>query len=586
MSISKENLNLLHAKLVIDSLLKHGINHFIISPGLRNAPLMSILKEAALKEKDLGQINISISIDERAAAYMAIGQYKASHKPSVLICTSGTALANYYPALLEAKKSNTPIIILSADRPLELHLKSSNQTINQGQIFQFLDNPTFNLPLQDPSIDLIVLSSHTHQLIKKAIFGSIIHFNFPFRGPLDSTRQSIPDHLLKQFDQVLLTPPLQAITPSICLEGHALKDLDDLKNKKGLLVVGHLNFNLDKKSKQDLLDFIHSCPWPKIIDITTSLKYNFSIKEHCYPSFDHPEVYNAFQENQPEVILHLGDRVTSKKYDEFIKNHKMPLIHVNHDKIVELPIAPIKKQYHFAPHLFAKLLLKNHFSFGQKNKEYVKKIEDIMTPIIHKKIRIIEEAELSFPKVSKFIVETLAPRSDLYIGNSTAIRSFDSYTSIESSKDLTIHSHRGVSGIEGFIAASFAFHQSKANKEPTILVLGDISFLHDLNSLNLIKNVKGTYIILLINNYGGGIFSLVPFKDDLEIMPWMSTPHQYQFDKICHSFNIHHQFIDHFDKFKEEFQAVLNKEGATVMELRIDNQKNLEIYQKLKTVKL
>ena len=149
--------------------------------------------------------------------------------------------------------------------------------------------------------------------------------------------------------------------------------------------------------------------------------------------------------------------------------------------------------------------------------------------------------------------------------------------------------HRGVSGIEGFLAASLAFHKAKEKKMPTVLVLGDVSFLHDLNSLNLIKesNIsQNSFVIILINNFGGGIFTLVPFKDDHNIMPWMTTPHEYQFDKICETFGIRHDFVFDFETFENLFTKALKRSGPQILELKVDNKSDLDIYQKLKTVRL
>jgi 2-succinyl-5-enolpyruvyl-6-hydroxy-3-cyclohexene-1-carboxylate synthase len=576
MNHDPENFNLLYSRLIISQMVKYGIKYFIISPGLRNAPLMNALKVTQ-------DINVSVSLDERAAGYMALGQYKATGIPSVLICTSGTAVANYFPSILEAQKTNSPIIVISADRPQELHYESSNQTMDQLNLFKTLQKKTLNVPIQDKGINLQSCYTQVERYIQSAIRGEVIHLNFPFSEPLDNSYEKIGLPYLQDFHQLQVS--LQSKVIKQKLTDFSL-DLDMFKNKNGLLVVGELNTFLDRDKKNDFVQFIKNCPWPKIIDITTSVKYQFCVEDNNFPSFDHPEVFQAFKDNTPEMIVHLGGKLTSKKYHEYIYHSNVSIINVSNDKNSEKALSRVTQYISIEPHEFAEYCLKNESIFSLKEISYLTRIKNYIGPLISKKIEIINDAPLTCPKISKFIVEQIPESTDLYISNSTAIRSFDSYSSFNLKKDVNIQTHRGVSGIEGFLAASSAFHNSKTPPTPTVLVIGDISFLHDLNSLNLIQSSTNPFIIILINNNGGGIFTLVPYKDDHNIMPWMTTPHEYQFDKISASFGIKHQFIyDHTD-FCHEFSKALTTPCTQILELKIDNLKNLDIYQKLKTVRL
>lgn len=577
-----ENYNLLYSELILSEFIHSGIKNFILSPGLRNAPLLIALKKLM---KNHQGIKVSSSIDERAAAYMALGQYKECGIPSVLICTSGTAMANYHPGLLEAEYSKCPMIICSADRPLELHLEGANQTMEQVDFFQCLKESTLNLPIQDKTADLKGIMSHVSRYLRKALISKqSFHFNFPFREPLDTTLEEISPETIEQYEKLLTQRDQKEY-----LRTHETISIkpSDFYNVNGLLIIGELKSTLSPESIEELKKFIELCPWPKVIDVTTSLKYDFNIEDNLFPTFDHPEVYQAFSENEPDLILHLGGKMTSKKYHQFTKDKSIPMIHVDQHEDIKQPFNHVKKSYHVDPMIFIHSFLKQECEFiSLRTPNYLEKVRNIILPMVEKKIALIDHGDLSFPKISKKIVEELPNHSTLYLGNSTAIRSFDSYASFSDKKNIKVVSHRGVSGIEGFIAASTAYHQSKEDQFPTVLALGDVSFLHDLNSLSLIKEVKSPFVIVLINNSGGGIFSLVPFKDEYEIMPWMSTPHELQFDQICQSFNIHHQFANDFNQFKNKFREALQENKVTVLEVNLDNQKNLEIYQALKTLRL
>jgi 2-succinyl-5-enolpyruvyl-6-hydroxy-3-cyclohexene-1-carboxylate synthase len=574
-----ENFNLLYSRLILSQISKYGITNFIISPGLRNAPLMIALKQMA-------DVNIAISIDERAAAYMALGQYKASGIPSVLICTSGTAMANYYPAIIEAQKTNSPLIIISADRPQELHYESSNQTMDQLDLFKTLKKSTLNLPIQDQGMNIQSCYTQVERYLLSALAGEVIHLNFPFREPLDTREEDISDELKRDFHNLLDCTPSQLIKKE---NTYVKLDKGRFTNRNGLLVIGELNSHLSEKELDDLKQFVKTCSWPKLIDITTSLKYQFSLEDNNFPSFDHPEVYHAFKNNVPDMILHLGGKLTSKKYHEFIYNCQVPIINISQDKNSEKALSRVNQYISVEPHEFAQNCLHQEIEFTLKNKDYLTKIKNQIEPIISKKVQLINKAPLTFPKISKYIVESIEEKTNLYIANSTAIRSFDSYSSFTQSKELNIITHRGVSGIEGFLAASTGFHKTKENLMPTVLVLGDVSFLHDLNSLNLLKEARSSnspFVIVLINNFGGGIFTLVPFEDEHNVMPWMTTPHEYQFDKICDSFGVKHELVNDFSRFEKTFSAAIKTPGPQVLELRVDNKNNLDIYEKLKTVRL
>lgn len=147
MKLLEENPNRLISSLLVAELIKSGINHFYVSPGMRNAPLLSALKNNK-------KARVFLGIDERAQAYRAMGSSKASGRPSVLICTSGTAVLNYMPALAEAARSRTPLIVISADRPDELIWGDANQTMNQKNLFEQLEIPTWTIPTSDETFPL------------------------------------------------------------------------------------------------------------------------------------------------------------------------------------------------------------------------------------------------------------------------------------------------------------------------------------------------------------------------------------------------------------------------------------------------
>lgn len=183
---------------------------------------------------------------------------------------------------------------------------------------------------------------------------------------------------------------------------------------------------------------------------------------------------------------------------------------------------------------------------------------------------------------SKALIENLPSKSTLYLANSTAIRSFDYYASTEIRKDLSIIAHRGISGIEGLLSASCGYAESA--KKDLHLIIGDISFLHDLNALTLLKDIEQSLTIWLLNNGGGGIFGLLPFENGEKCLPLMKTEHNFSFEGICQSFHLHYQAC----ATAKELPLAITKNSRShrLIEIKIDDCANRELYQQLKTVKL
>ncbi|MDO9181064.1 MAG: thiamine pyrophosphate-binding protein, partial [Bacteriovorax sp.] len=187
-----ENINRIWASLIIDEFLKNNITQFYLSPGMRNAPLIAAMSNAKNYNP---KIKIIMCIDERAAGYRALGFAKAQGLPAVLVCTSGTAMANYMPAVVEAKKSNLPMIILSADRPPEVTFCDDNQTMDQTKFYGNYVQGEMSLGAPSFEISPLALTSSLSNLIHKSLFPQRgpVHFNCAFREPLEKTILPIPD---------------------------------------------------------------------------------------------------------------------------------------------------------------------------------------------------------------------------------------------------------------------------------------------------------------------------------------------------------------------------------------------------------
>lgn len=576
-----ENINRVWSSLIINEFIKNDITHFYLSPGMRNAPLIAAL--AFYKKMNI-DLKIFTCIDERGAGFRALGYTKATGKPCVLLCTSGTALANYFPAIIEASKSNLPLIVVSADRPKEQVLSGDNQTINQNKIFGEYVRAELDLGAPTTDISPRDLITNVANLISKSnsFEKGPVHFNCPFREPLENTRQAIPDFYL---DAALAqanspSPATDYLKTTTILPPNELKYLASrlIKSSAGILVIGSLPPSLDLEPIQN---FIKALNWPVYLDISSSLKYEFSLKENAIPTFDHPEVLSELVANPPDTIFHIGGRLTSKHYYSFLQS--LPLTHLitlnncsekedpsHHTKVrINADINPVLNE--LTTLLSDQSPVQKKFAFNFKN-------------FVSEKRKIIEDSPLSYPVISKMIIESLEDNSILYIANSTVVRSFDSYCSVENKKKFTVATNRGVSGIEGFIASSCGFIDG-SNKD-VYLVVGDVSLMHDLNSLYFLKNLNGKLKIILINNFGGGIFTLLPICKEEEVLSFITSPHSENFEKMASNFDLQYKKVNAVAELPFAISELKRSERHMMLEIFVDHQLNKNVYDQLRTIKL
>lgn len=565
-----ENIQRIWGSIIVDEIAKNDITNFYLAPGMRNAPILA----SAFRNEEVKTYSF---FDERALSYRALGRAKKSNTPSVISCTSGTAMANFLPAVIEAYKSNIPLIILTSDRPIELVKIDANQTINQTDMFKEFSCYTINLEAPSESLDPMRLRTLIATCCQRAkMYNRPVHINLPFREPLDSTIVKVSDsYLNKALESFSNTKSKNTIKQHNKISGHDPL-FDKIKNAKSpLLVLGKIDRQNEAKHYIECLKEIDI---PKYIDVTSGIKYQFSLAEGLNPSFDHPEVLEAYSRHKPDLIIHVGGRLVSKHYYSFQeKNRDVEIIHLtafddDHDpgfsntsKIICDPLSFLEELKEFKLHTKAPI---NWIDFTNK------------------KIKIIEDNEISFPFISKNVIELVKGPVDLLIGNSMAIRSFDSFISTHHNYPITVYSNRGVSGIEGFNATLCGL--SDENETPIISVIGDVTFIHDLNSLLMLKDASNKNItIILVNNYGGGIFNLLPVAKEKDFLPLLTTPHHFKFKDLIKAFDyINYHEIHDKKSFTDCYQEAISRKGIDILEVFYDESVNHNVYSQLKTVKL
>jgi len=360
-------------------------------------------------------------------------------------------------------------------------------------------------------------------------------------------------------------------------------DLNELasileKSKTGLIIIGSLN---PYENHEEVIKFIKLINWTAYFDVSSSLKYQFNLTDNALPTFDHPEVQEALIQNPPETILHIGGRLTSKHYYTFLK--QVPAINLvtlsrniekedpsHHTKI------RINADINSTLQALSEKLVGIHFTQQKLPLDFKK--------FTLKKIELIDNGPLAYPLISKIIIDQISNDAILYIGNSTVVRSFDAYFSYQNRKKLTIATNRGVSGIEGFIASSVGFIDG--SQKEVYLVLGDVAFIHDLNSLLFLADSKIPLKIILINNNGGGIFTLLPINKEKNVLDYITSPHGLHFENAAKLAGIDYLGVRDQKSLSAQFKELQNSKRHCLLEIFIDNKINKEVYDQLRTIKL
>jgi len=527
------------AQTVIQLCKLKNIKHIVISPGSRNAPLT-----IGFTNDDFFEC-YSI-VDERCAAFFALGIAQQIHEPVVMVCTSGSALLNYYPAIAEAFYSDIPLIVLSADRPKHLVGNGDGQTINQKNVYEnhILYSANLKLDLKDESRnsekeELPIFKSIENKLerflglqqgiqtyneeeLNKALnvvrFNTgPVHINVPFDEPLYETVESLS--VSPKANNMDLKRPI--------IDQTELKDcIDDwYVSTKKMILVGVLPPNqIEQRWLEELAD-------DDSVIVFTETTSNLH-HDKFFPSIDKiiaPLEEADFKALQPEILITLGGLVVSKKIKAFLRQYK-PKYHWHidekkaNDTFFCLDKHIVAKPNDFFAEFFPKIThvtkskyfdtwftVKNHRH--QKHLEYVNKIP------------------FSDFKVFSSLLEFLPSDIVLQLGNSSTVRYAQLFNMNPS---FEVFCNRGTSGIDG--STSTAIGCAVANVKPTTLVTGDLSFFYDSNALwnNYIpKNFR----IILINNQGGGIFRILPGHKNTDNFDYFfETKHQLTGKQLCEMF--------------------------------------------------
>ena len=484
------------AQQIIQLCQQKGIANVVISPGSRNAPLT--IGFAAHPEIQTYSI-----VDERCAAFFALGMAQQIQQPVAVVCTSGSAMLNYYPAIAEAFYSDIPLVIISADRPKHLIDVGDGQTIRQENIFDRHILYSANLEEGKDQFN----TKEINQALNVALIDQgPVHINAPFSEPLYNTQSAF-------------TTPVTLIEPRDVVEDTSDAVFNEFKEhwsqaKKKMVLIG---VNTPNTVKQEYLDLLGNDPSVLVFTESTSNLHH----QNFFPSID-KIIFTLSEEEfkalQPDVLLTLGGMVVSKKIKAYLRTYQPKAhFHVNPKKAFDTYFN-LTKHYKVRANTFFKKY-KEVIAAGEGNyRDHWLAVKGRRT-LKHRSY--LETTPFSDLKAFQHILPSVPEESVLHLSNSSTIR----YVQLFNDKpSVDQYCNRGTSGIDGSTATAIG-HAVQSSKQH-ILITGDLSFFYDSNALwnNYIPN---NFRIIIINNGGGGIFRILPGnKNTDDFDTYFETKHQ------------------------------------------------------------
>ncbi len=553
------NRNIVWCDVFIDQLVNLGVKYACVSPGSRSTPLIISFS---------GNKNITMHtiVDERSSAFFALGLAKKSNTPVVLVTTSGTAVAELYPAIIEAYYQRIPLIIITADRPPILRNSGANQTINQHNIYSnhirfFADAGLPNIQKLS-SMKKLATDAFEHACV---IDRGPVHLNFPFEKPFE------PKSYTDKIDVVKLEKLFSSATPTVKAtnENHiALKSLAKRFSytKKGLILIGYSYYA--NEFPEEVVKFSKKFGYPIYVDGSSSLRFGSHAKTNIIDNLTAIVRSGQFRKDyDPDLIIQFGGAPTSNVLLEFFKNSSAEKILVNRFGDKNDPSQTAKTVLAIDAALFCKTL--DSFDITTGKSSWLESIRRMNKIAVHQKENIIRRAPFMFEgKIADELFENIPAKSDVMISNSLPIRDVDFFASANN-KQINIFTNRGASGIDGINSTAVGI--ARASNNPTFLLTGDLAFYHDLNGIYNSIKFKVPLTVVLINNDGGGIFHSLPISDYPEIFAEnFLTPMELNFAKLVQAYGGQFRKIRSWEEFRKKLGRSAGINKLTVLEIRTD----------------
>jgi 2-succinyl-5-enolpyruvyl-6-hydroxy-3-cyclohexene-1-carboxylate synthase len=553
-----QNPNTLWAFVLAETLHHLGLTTAIICPGSRSAPLAVAFAEHP-------QIEAIPALDERSASFFALGIAQKSRLPVALVCTSGTAGANFYPAIIEAKMSRIPLLVFTADRPPELQYAHAGQAIDQVKLYGNYPNEYFQLGTPLATVEqLQYLRQTLIQAWRRALFPvpGVVHLNLPFRDPLAPVTQGdLSDRIQEidwetffaEVDKITLPPPVSTYPLLTAweneLQGIIIAGVDQATNPWGYCrAIARLSQSLGWVVLAEALSPVRNYAGLNPALVNT---YDFILRDR-----------DRANSLKPKMVIQIGELPTSKVLRTWLQE-------ANPQRWVLSPhyenLDPLHGRTTHLPYAVEQLVFSNPnptttIAESTYSQQWHQAQQDIQGKI---NATMTETDTLHESKIPWLLSQVLPPSTPIFIANSMPVRDAE-YFWMPRNSGIRPYFNRGANGIDGTLSTALGVaHKSQSS----VLLTGDLAFLHDTNGLLLQRYLQGHLTIILINNNGGGIFERLPIaKFEPPFEEFFAMPQQVNFADIATTYRLEYHDIKAWAHL-EKLLKTLPSQGIRLLEI-------------------
>jgi 2-succinyl-5-enolpyruvyl-6-hydroxy-3-cyclohexene-1-carboxylate synthase len=558
MTLDFRNPNTLWGSIAVETLTRLGLTTAVLCPGSRSTPLtVAFARHPAIEAIPV--------LDERSAAFFALGLAKQQGKPIAILCTSGTATANFYPAVIEARESRVPLLILTADRPPENRHCHAGQTIDQLKLYGHY--PNWQAEISLPSLQGDRLAYLRQTLIhawERCLYPTAgpVHLNFPFRDPLPPLPDLATNELESRFDESAFFGHISAYLVPIGANSLEVPNFPE----KGIIIAGVATPRDRESYCKAISHLATSLQYPVLAEALSPVRNHASINPHLVTTYDFLLRENR-QELTPDIVIQIGELPTSKELRSWLETLDPPrwIIEASPDNFDALQ----GKTRHIRTTVqrFAAIIPPTPAQsspYCQKWLELDRTTKDRIEAIFSEEQAFIEG------KVAWLLSRHLPPDTPVFIANSMPVRHAEFFWTAND-RSLLPYFNRGANGIDGTLSTALGMaHKNR----PSVLLTGDLALLHDTNGFLLKNYFKGSLTVIVINNNGGGIFEMLPIaKFEPPFQEFFATPQNIDFSRLCHTYGVGYHRIESWADLVARLDR-LPEEGIQMLEVPCDRSLN------------